>query len=67
MLGRQAIQAQPPATNDLPHRSVIANRLAQCLKPTLPSGVHQKALEVYAYIFSVIDVRRRYTIEVHHS
>jgi len=35
----------------------MATRLAQCLNPTLPSGVHQKALEVYAHIFAIIDVR----------
>jgi hypothetical protein len=28
--------------------------LSQCLNPSLPSGVHQKTLEVYSYIFSVI-------------
>jgi hypothetical protein len=28
--------------------------LSQCLNPSLPSGVHQKALEVYNYVFSVI-------------
>lgn len=37
---------------DIPHSRTIAIRLAQCLNPALPSGVHQKALEVYAYIFS---------------
>lgn len=37
---------------DLPHSAAIATRLAQCLNPALPSGVHQKALEVYTYIFS---------------
>lgn len=37
---------------DLPHSDAIATRLAQCLNPALPSGVHQKALEVYTYIFS---------------
>ena len=33
---------------------VISNRLAQCLNPGLPSGVHQKTLEVYSFIFSQI-------------
>lgn len=28
--------------------------MSQCLNPSLPSGVHQKTLEVYSYIFSVI-------------
>jgi hypothetical protein len=38
----------------VPSKGVVAKRLAQCLNPTLPSGVHQKALEVYNYIFSMI-------------
>lgn len=38
----------------IPSKSVVARRLAQCLNPTLPSGVHQKALEVYNYVFSLI-------------
>ncbi|KAH8724670.1 Dopey, N-terminal-domain-containing protein [Phaeosphaeriaceae sp. PMI808] len=29
-------------------------RLLKCLNPALPSGVHQKALEVYGYIFATI-------------
>lgn len=33
---------------------MVARRLSQCLNPTLPAGVHQKALEVYTYIFSLI-------------
>lgn len=28
--------------------------MSQCLNPSLPSGVHQKTLEVYSYVFSVI-------------
>ena len=38
----------------IPCKSVVAKRLAQCLNPSLPSGVHQKSLEVYNYVFSVI-------------
>ena len=41
----------------IPHSDTVATRLSQSLNPALPSGVHQKALEVYAYIFSVIGVR----------
>ena len=33
---------------------MVAKRLSQCLNPVLPSGVHQKTLEVYAHIFSSI-------------
>ncbi|KAI6814397.1 hypothetical protein KC340_g16151 [Hortaea werneckii] len=36
----------------LPHTAAVTSKLAQCLNPALPSGVHQKAIEVYAYIFS---------------
>jgi Dopey, N-terminal len=38
----------------IPSKAIVARRLAQCLNPALPSGVHQKALEVYNYIFSMI-------------
>lgn len=34
----------------------MSKRLAQCLNPALPSGVHQRALDVYAYILSIIGV-----------
>jgi hypothetical protein len=33
---------------------MVAKRLSQCLNPSLPSGVHQKTLEVYSYVFTVI-------------
>ncbi|OCL14858.1 hypothetical protein AOQ84DRAFT_384431 [Glonium stellatum] len=56
-LGRllKAIQAHPSDIPIVPHSTTVATRLAQCLNPTLPSGVHQKALEVYSYIFSIIE------------
>ena len=56
-LGRllKALQSKPPDTTDIPHKALVAKRLAQCLDPNLPSGVHQKTLEIYAYIFSVLD------------
>ncbi|KAI7515527.1 hypothetical protein KC317_g23763, partial [Hortaea werneckii] len=47
-----AIQSQPKETPFLPHTAAVTSKLAQCLNPALPSGVHQKAIEVYAYIFS---------------
>ncbi|KAK7522662.1 cellular morphogenesis regulator dopa [Phyllosticta citriasiana] len=55
-LGRllKAIQTHPPDLSAIPHSGTVATRLAQCLNPSLPSGVHQKALEVYTYIFSVL-------------
>ncbi|KAJ4290999.1 hypothetical protein N0V90_010195 [Kalmusia sp. IMI 367209] len=55
-LGRllKALQSHPTETTVIPHSDAVALRLAQCLNPTLPSGVHQKALEVYAYLFATI-------------
>ncbi|KAI9834967.1 MAG: hypothetical protein M1819_002690 [Sarea resinae] len=55
-LGRllKALQAHPSTVAVVPHKATVAKRLAQCLNPSLPSGVHQKALEVYGYIFSLI-------------
>ncbi|KAI9593645.1 Dopey, N-terminal-domain-containing protein [Syncephalis fuscata] len=38
----------------IPHKLVVTKRLAQCLNPALPTGVHQKTLEVYAYILNKI-------------
>jgi hypothetical protein len=48
----KAIQSHPKGVVFLPHSEAVASKLAQCLNPALPSGVHQKALEVYAYIFT---------------
>ncbi|KAK1810988.1 hypothetical protein LTR12_014661 [Friedmanniomyces endolithicus] len=47
----KAIQSHPKDAPILPHTEGVAYKLAQCLNPLLPSGVHQKALEVYTYIF----------------
>jgi len=46
----QAIQQ----TEHLPHSTLIALRLGQCMNPALPAGVHQKALEVYNAVFTII-------------
>jgi hypothetical protein len=51
---KQALQARPSSISAIPAKTTIAKRLSQCLNPSLPSGVHQKTLEVYSYIFSVI-------------
>uniref|UniRef100_A0AAG5DBM9 Dopey N-terminal domain-containing protein n=1 Tax=Anopheles atroparvus TaxID=41427 RepID=A0AAG5DBM9_ANOAO len=42
----------------IPRRIKISKRLAQCMHPALPSGVHLKALESYDVIFSNIGVER---------
>lgn len=38
----------------VPEKVLVNKRLAQCLNPNLPAGVHQKALEVYDLVFSKI-------------
>jgi hypothetical protein len=48
----KALQTAAPVT-EIPFKAIVATRLAQCLKPSLPSGVHQKALEVYGLIFAL--------------
>ncbi|KAF2641198.1 hypothetical protein P280DRAFT_548946 [Massarina eburnea CBS 473.64] len=55
-LGRllKALQSHPPETPVISHSDTVALRLAQCLNPALPSGVHQKALEVYGFVFATI-------------
>ncbi|KAJ6095813.1 hypothetical protein N7486_006559 [Penicillium sp. IBT 16267x] len=50
----KALQNHPPDQPIVPHKVLVSKRLAQCLNPSLPSGVHQKALEVYTYIFGLI-------------
>lgn len=40
--------------SSIPHAALIATRLGQCLQPDLPSGVHQKTLELYNTIFSIL-------------
>jgi hypothetical protein len=53
----RALQGGPDGA-DVPFKQTVAKYLAQCLTPALPSGVHQKALQVYASIFSVIGKER---------
>ncbi|KAI6031355.1 Dopey, N-terminal-domain-containing protein [Pisolithus microcarpus] len=36
---------------EIPHKLIVAKRLAQCLNPALPAGVHQRALD---HILSVL-------------
>ncbi|PYI12754.1 hypothetical protein BO78DRAFT_357133 [Aspergillus sclerotiicarbonarius CBS 121057] len=50
----KALQSHPVDMPIVPHKLLVAKRLSQCLNPSLPSGVHQKALEVYTYIFNII-------------
>ncbi|KAL7818207.1 Dopey, N-terminal domain-containing protein [Trichoderma aethiopicum] len=50
----KSLQARPPNVTVIPSKITVAKRLSQCLNPSLPSGVHQKALEVYNYVFETI-------------
>uniref|UniRef100_A0A4W3IME8 DOP1 leucine zipper like protein A n=1 Tax=Callorhinchus milii TaxID=7868 RepID=A0A4W3IME8_CALMI len=42
----------------VPKKLTVGKRLAQCLHPALPSGVHRKALETYEIIFKMIGPKR---------
>ncbi|KAI9289079.1 Dopey, N-terminal-domain-containing protein [Umbelopsis sp. AD052] len=55
-LGRllRAFQAYPQYPV-IPRKMTVAKRLAQCLNPGFPAGVHQKTLDVYTYIFETIE------------
>ncbi|KAK1927398.1 Dopey, N-terminal-domain-containing protein [Papiliotrema laurentii] len=52
----KTLQGPHPPYAEIPRKMIIAKRLAQCLNPALPSGVHQRALDVYAHIFATIGV-----------
>jgi hypothetical protein len=43
----------------IPQKLTLAKRLAQCMNPALPSGVHLKALDTYDIIIGRIGVRTR--------
>ncbi|KAF9447031.1 hypothetical protein P691DRAFT_803039 [Macrolepiota fuliginosa MF-IS2] len=38
---------------EIPKKLIVAKRLSQCLNPALPTGVHQRALDVYSHILVV--------------
>nr|CAG4708839.1 unnamed protein product [Naegleria fowleri] len=42
----------------LPEKITVSKRLAQCLNPALPSGVHLKTLETFEEIFKLITGKR---------
>ena len=42
----------------IPRRIVISKRLAQCMHPALPAGVHLKALDTYDIIFKCMGTNR---------
>lgn len=41
---------------EIPRKLIVAKRLAQCLNPALPTGVHQRALDVYTHVLAVLGV-----------
>jgi hypothetical protein len=41
---------------EIPKKLIVSKRLAQCLNPALPTGVHQRALDVYTHILAVLGV-----------
>jgi hypothetical protein len=47
---------------EIPRKLIVAKRLAQCLNPALPTGVHQRALDVYSHILAVLGVSVTYII-----
>lgn len=48
---------KPDGLTDIPCKTRIALCLSRCLQPHLPSGVHQKALDVYNEVFSIIGLQ----------
>lgn len=52
----KTLQGQSPQYSEIPRKVTVAKRLAQCLNPALPAGVHTRALDVYSQIFSMIGV-----------
>jgi len=45
----------------IPKKITVGKRLAQCMHPALPGGVHLKALQVYETIFNIIKKKRLQT------
>ncbi|KAJ3012642.1 hypothetical protein HKX48_006177 [Thoreauomyces humboldtii] len=45
----KTLQAHP-LHGPVPRKMILSKRLAQCLNPALPAGVHQKTVEIYALI-----------------
>ncbi|CAK8677877.1 unnamed protein product [Clavelina lepadiformis] len=50
-----------PKFKVIPRKITIGKRLAQCMHPALPGGVHLKALDVYESIFKIIETKRLQT------
>ncbi|KAL7419677.1 hypothetical protein Q5752_005591 [Cryptotrichosporon argae] len=50
----KTLQTPSPSYSEIPRKLIVAKRLAQCLNPALPSGVHTRALDVYSFVFATI-------------
>lgn len=50
----KALSSRHGGFHHVPHSRMVARRLSQCLDPSLPSGVHQKTLEVYNSVFDIL-------------
>lgn len=44
----------PHSLDEIVHGDEVASKLALCMSPTLPNGVHQKALSIYESIFRAL-------------
>lgn len=51
---QKAVKNQPNPQSRLPCEAELAEKLSRCLDPSLPTGVHQTALQVYKVVFEVI-------------
>lgn len=51
------LPAKPRTALWIPLEDQVLNKLALCLSPQLPSGVHQKALALYAIIFDALTIK----------
>lgn len=54
----RALQEAHTTSHWVPHDMRISTTLAKCLSPNLPSGVHQKTIEVYNYVFKELGVSK---------
>ena len=52
-----AFPEKPRSLLWIPLQEQVLDKLAHCLSPTRPSGVHQKALQVYASLFDALTLR----------
>ncbi|CCH45045.1 hypothetical protein BN7_4623 [Wickerhamomyces ciferrii] len=52
----KALQQKHTTPHWIPHDIKISTTLSKCLSPNLPSGVHQKTIEVYVFIFNELGV-----------